>query len=124
VRHHQLRQPDVKRRALRLPIVILAVLFFGIVGVVLFRVLASEKPHTVLLKWKPPVPKPGVTVAGYNIYRSKPDGSFGPVASGIVPPAYVDNKVSRGATYYYYVTAVDATGRESLASNNASAVIP
>jgi fibronectin type 3 domain-containing protein len=114
----------LKRRALRLSIVVLTVLFFGIVGVVLFRVLASEKAHTVLLKWKPSVPKPGVTVAGYNIYRSKPDGSFAPLATGIVPPTFVDSKVSRGATYYYFVTAVDATGRESLASNNASAVIP
>jgi fibronectin type 3 domain-containing protein len=113
-----------KRRALRLPIVILTVLFFGIVGVVLFRVLASEKPHSVLLKWNPSVPKPGVTVAGYNIYRSRPDGSFAPLATGVVPPTYVDTKVSQGTTYYYYVTAVDTTGHESLASNNASAVIP
>ena len=95
---------------------ILAVLFFGIIGVVLFRVLASEKPHTVLLKWNPSVPKPGVTVAGYNIYRSKPDGSFGPLATGIVPPTYLDTKVSQGTTYYYYVTATNSSGTISDAT--------
>jgi fibronectin type 3 domain-containing protein len=111
------------RRALRLRFAILAVLLFGIVGVVLFRVAANEKPHSVLLKWNPPAPKPGVTVTGYNIYRSRPDGSFGPLAS-VVSPTYVDTKVSSGTTYRYFVKAVGTGGEESPASNPASAVIP
>ena len=68
-------------------------------------------------------PKPGVTVAGYHIYRSRPDGSFGPLTS-VVAPGYVDTLVSRKTTYYYFVKAVDSSGHESLASNNAVARIP
>ena len=109
---------------MRLPVAILAILFWGIVGVVLFRVMADEKPHSVLLKWNPPAPKPGVTVASYNIYRSQSDGPFGPLASGVPAPTYVDTKVSNGTTYYYFVRAVDAAGHESPPSNQASAEIP
>ncbi len=106
-----------------MPRVILAILFIGIAGVALFRLVADEKPHSVLLKWNPPVAKPGVTVAGYNVYRSRPDGSFGPLAS-VVAPTYVDTQVSSGRIYYYYVKAVDAGGHESPPSNQVSATIP
>jgi fibronectin type 3 domain-containing protein len=109
---------------LRLPVAILAILFLGIVGVVLFRVMADEKPHSVQLKWNPPAPKPGVTVASYNIYRSQVDGPFEPLASGVPAPTYVDSKVSNGTTYHYFVRAVDAAGHESPPSNQASAEIP
>ena len=109
---------------MRLPVAILAILLLGIVGVVLFRVMADEKPHSVLLKWNPPAPKPGVTVASYNIYRSQSDGPFGQLASGVVAPNYVDSKVSNGTTYHYFVRAVDAAGHESPPSNQASAEIP
>jgi len=112
------------RRALRLPVAVLAVLFFGIVGVVLFRVAASGKPHSVLLKWNPPDPKPGVTVTGYNIYRSQLDGTFKPIASGVTTASYVDRNVRSGAFYRYFVRAVDAAGHESPPSGPASAVIP
>lgn len=106
-----------------MPLAILAILLVGVVGVVLFRVAADEKPHSVILKWDPPVAKPGVTVTGYNIYRSLADGSFGPLTS-VVAPTYVDTKVSRKTTYSYYVRAVYADGHESPPSNHASAVIP
>ncbi len=106
-----------------MPLAILAVLLFGIVGAVLFRVGADGKPHTVLLKWDPPASKPGVTVTRYNVYRSQPDGTFAPLAS-VTAPAYVDDKVSSGTTYHYFVRAVDSTGQESPPSNPASATIP
>jgi fibronectin type 3 domain-containing protein len=106
-----------------LPLAILAVLLFGIVGAVLFRVGADGKPHTVLLKWDAPAPKPGVTVARYNLYRSQPDGTFAPLAS-VTIPTYVDDKVSKGTTYYYFVRAVDSAGGESPPSNQVSATIP
>jgi fibronectin type 3 domain-containing protein len=112
------------RRALRLPVAVLAVLFFGIVGVVLLRVAASGKPHSVLLKWNPPDAKPGVTVTGYNIYRSQLDGTFKPIASGVTAASYVDRNVRSGAFYRYFVKAVDAAGHESPPSDPASAVIP
>ena len=106
-----------------MPLAILAVLLFGIVGAVLLRLGADGKPHTVLLKWNPPAPKPGVTVTRYNVYRSQPDGTFAPLAS-VTTPTYLDDKVSTGTTYHYFVRAVDSSGQESPASNQASATIP
>ena len=106
-----------------MPLAILAILLFGIVGAVLLRVGADEKPHSVLLKWNPPATQSGVTVTGYNVYRTQPDGSSGLLVS-VVAPTYVDTKVSRGATYYYVVRAIDAAGHESLPSNWVSATIP
>lgn len=91
---------------------------------VLFRVAASGESHSVLLKWNPPDPKPGVTVTGYNIYRTQLDGTFKPIASGVTAPSYVDHAVRSGAAYRYFVKAVDAAGNESPPSNPASAVIP
>jgi hypothetical protein len=123
------------KRASRLPIAILVILLLGTAGVVLFRLIApvaargvarvaaDAKPHSVLLKWNPPTPMPGLTVTGYNIYRSRPDGSIGPLAS-VPGPTYVDTQVSSGTTYYYFVKAVDAAGHEGLPSNPATAVIP
>jgi fibronectin type 3 domain-containing protein len=112
------------RRASRLPVAILLILFFGIVGLVLFRVAAGGRPHSVLLKWNPPDPRPGVTVIGYNIYRSQLDGTFKAIASGVTNPTYVDRDVRNGASYRYFVKAVDAAGHESMPSDPASAVIP
>ena len=112
------------RRALRLPVAILAVLLFGIVGVVLFRGTADRKPHSVLLHWNPPAAQPGLTVMGYNIYRSQPDGTYKPIASGVTAPSYVDHDVSDGATYLYFVTAVDTAGHESPPTNPTVAAIP
>ena len=106
-----------------MPVAILAILFSGIVGVVLFRVAADQKPHSVLLKWNPPL-KPDFTVAGYNIYRSPSDGDYQQIASGITTPTYTDHEVRSGKTYYYFVKAVDAGGKESPMSNQATAVIP
>ncbi len=116
------------KRALRFPVAILAILLVGVVGVVIFRiaadrVAANENPHKVVLTWKPPLPKPGSAVASYNIYRNQPDGSFKPIAS-VTSPGYVDHDVKSGATYQYFVKAVDATGHESPPSNPASAKIP
>jgi len=96
----------------------------GIVGVMLFRVAADQKRHSVLLKWTPSRPKPGMTVASYDIYRSKADGSVEKVASGVTAPSYVDNNVRSGKTYDYYVRAVDAQGKVSPPSNHASVTVP
>jgi fibronectin type 3 domain-containing protein len=112
------------RRPSFLPVAILAIFLSGIVGVVLFRVAADQKPHTVLLKWNPPTPKPGSTVVSYEVYRSEPDGSFKKLASGVIAPSYVDHDVSSGKTYDYFVRAVDAAGNRSSPSNHASATIP
>ena len=101
-------------------VAILAILVFGIVGVVLFRVAADQKPHTVVLKWNPPA-KPPIPVASYNVYRSLSDGSYERIASGLTSPTYVDHDVRGGKLYYYMVRAVDSAGNESPISNQVSA---
>lgn len=63
-------------------------------------------------------------MTGYNIYRSQLDGTYKPIASGVTAPSYVDRNVRSGATYRYFVRAVDAAGRESQPSNPVTAVIP
>jgi len=96
-------------------------LFCGIIGVVLFRVAADQKPHSVLLKWDPP-PKPGFAVAGYKVYRSPSDGRYEPIAS-VVATTYTDRTVHNGETYHYLVKAVDAEGHESPISNQVTVTI-
>lgn len=108
-----------------MPLAILAILLFGIVGVVLLRVAADGKSHSVTLTWTPPPPKPGSIVAGYNIYRCcQPDRTFGTIASRVVAPTWVDHDVIRGNTYLYFVRTVDTAGRESWPSNQVVVVIP
>jgi fibronectin type 3 domain-containing protein len=110
------------KRALRLPLAILAILFIGIVGAMLFRVGADDKPHSISLKWKPPAPKPGSTVTGYKVYRTQPDRTFQSIGS-VNEPAYVDRAVRPGETYDYFVVSVDADGRESPPSNYVSVTV-
>jgi hypothetical protein len=112
------------RRAPRLPFAILAILLVGIVGAMLFRATADQKPHSVLLQWNPPVPSPGLTVTGYIIYRNLPDGTYKPIATGVPGPSFVDHHVSNGTTYRYFVTAVDSAGHEGVPTDPVSAVIP
>jgi fibronectin type 3 domain-containing protein len=112
------------RRASFWPIAILAIVFSGIVGVVLFRVAADQKPQRVDLKWNPPVPVPGATVASYNVYRgTQSGGPYDKIATGVTGLSYTDRDVSSGKIYYYVVRAVDVAGRESQPSNQASAEI-
>jgi Domain of unknown function (DUF4082)/Abnormal spindle-like microcephaly-assoc'd, ASPM-SPD-2-Hydin/Immunoglobulin domain/Immunoglobulin I-set domain len=78
--------------------------------------------HSVALSWT----RSTSTVNGYLVYNSQASG--GPytrlTASSVNLPSYADSSVQNGKTYYYVVTAVDASGVESQYSNQASAVIP
>jgi len=78
--------------------------------------------HTVALSWAPAVT--GVT--GFRAYVSMVSG--GPyVEMGSVPsttPAYSDSSVQSGQTYFYVVTAVDASNNESLYSSEVAANVP
>jgi hypothetical protein len=111
------------KRALRLPLAILAILLIGIVGAVLLRVGADDKPHSVLLKWNPPAPGAGPAVTGYKVYRTQPDGTYLPIAS-VTAPTYLDSAVSPGTTYGYFVESTDAAGDESRPSNYVSVTAP
>jgi predicted phage tail protein len=77
--------------------------------------------HTVSLSWT----RSTSTVNGYLVYSSQVSG--GPYTkltnSAVSLPSYTDSSVQNGKTYYYVVTAVDASGVESVFSNQASAFI-
>ncbi len=65
-------------------------------------------------------------LAGYNLYRSEvtPVEAGGSPVNGadlISGEAYTDAGLANGTTYYYAVTAVDASGNESAASAEVSA---
>jgi fibronectin type 3 domain-containing protein len=106
-----------------LPLVILAILFFGVVGAMLFRVGADDGAPSVLLKWNPPAPGTGSTVVSYRVYRTQPDRTYLPIVS-VKEATYVDRAVNPGSTYGYYVNSVDASGRESRPSNYVSVTVP
>jgi len=78
--------------------------------------------HSVDLNWAAST----TTVAGYNIYQgSTTGGPYIKVNTGLVTlTSYTDSSVQSGLTYYYVATAVDATGVESLNSNEVAAIIP
>jgi hypothetical protein len=79
-------------------------------------------PHTVSLSWTASTS----VVTGYNVYRSTTSGTGYTKLNGNLVPAvsYTDSTVVNGTTYYYVTTAVDASGLESINSNEAVAVIP
>jgi GH35 family endo-1,4-beta-xylanase len=55
---------------------------------------------------------------GYNVYRSTTSGSeYSRIAERLEGPAYTDDAVSNGTTYYYVVTALDFSANESGYSN-------
>jgi hypothetical protein len=74
------------------------------------------------LSWTAPANTGGSAITSYRIYRSTTgqSGSFVPVVSvGGTTMTYKDTSTARGATYYYYVTAVNSGG-ESVPSNTAA----
>jgi hypothetical protein len=68
-------------------------------------------------------------VAGYNIYRSTdpslPAGSWTKLNAALLSrTTFTDENVEPGKKYYYYVTAVDASGNESAPSDVVSETVP
>ena len=78
--------------------------------------------HQVTLSWTASTSQ----VAGYNVYRAtNSNGPFTVLNTGLITAtSYVDHAVAPGATYYYYATAVDSHGNQSVASNHVSATVP
>jgi Abnormal spindle-like microcephaly-assoc'd, ASPM-SPD-2-Hydin/Immunoglobulin domain len=78
--------------------------------------------HSVSLSWTD-----GDTgVTGYNTYVASVSG--GPYLKLTSTPtagtSYVDSTVQSGRTYYYVVTALDATNQESTYSSEIAAIVP
>jgi fibronectin type 3 domain-containing protein len=60
----------------------------------------------------------------YNIYRSTVPGAYYTlVASNVAGVSYSD-KVPNPGTFYYVIRSVDASGAESIDSNETTAVVP
>jgi fibronectin type 3 domain-containing protein len=92
---------------------------------VVFAVVHRPAAHNVALSWRSPTPVNGMTVVGYNVYRSvTPGGPYVRIASRVAGVSYRDALVNNGKTSYYVVTAIDAAGRESTYSAEARAKIP
>jgi hypothetical protein len=78
--------------------------------------------HSVALSWTGAVS--GVT--GYNAYASTVSG--GPfvkmTSTPLTSPSYTDNSVQSDRTYYYVVTALNASDQESAYSSEVTAIVP
>jgi hypothetical protein len=78
-------------------------------------------PHSVSLTWMPS----STTGVSYNVYRGTATGGpYNLLKSGVSTMNYTDSNVQSGSTYYYVTTAVDASGSQSVYSDEAQAVIP
>jgi len=82
-------------------------------------------PHSVTLMWRAPNLPAKVSLVGYNVYRwTTSDSRHLRIATQVSGPPYEDRQVVSGETYFYAVTAVDQSGRESRLSENIQATIP
>ena len=84
---------------------------------------AAGNSHTAILDWTASTTN---TVTGYNVYRGQTAG--GPYTKLMTSPlnaeTFTDSSVLAGQTYFYVVTAVDASGVESSFSSEVSGIIP
>jgi hypothetical protein len=87
----------------------------------LLHVFAVPTSRGVELRWDP---SPVQDLAGYRVYRrAAGEAKFTLLTPELLKKPYlVDDRVGRGLTYHYYVTAVDSTPRanESLPSEQAA----
>ena len=79
--------------------------------------------HSVALNW---TASPSAAVTGYNLYRSTVSGvAYAKINSAAVTTlAYTDSTVLNGTIYYYVATAIDASGDESVFSNELQINVP
>lgn len=86
---------------------------------------STPQRFSVVLRWSAPAPSAD-PVAGYNVYRADADfGVYTKINEKLVTSlTWTDDMVQLGAHYTYYVSSVDAQGRESLPSRTWRANIP
>ena len=64
-------------------------------------------------------------LAGYNIYRHEASQQSTKINADLIrTPAYRDDSVAAGKTFFYCVTSVDIRGNESAKSEEASETVP
>src|SRR6188474_3003126 len=102
--------PPRQARRVTLQCLLMMILFAGVPGV-------PVSEAAVVLAWDP---SPDPQIIGYNVYRSESPGAFSvsPLnGSTLVSEAtFTDSTGEWNRTYYYVVTAVNASGRESAPS--------
>ena len=90
--------------------------------------VTTQVPVGVELSWKQIEPPPPVPLTVFKVYRSIDDSTSFAFLNVTNSMEYNDRQVSRGHTYYYYVTAVwilaDSSIHESAKSNTAWAQVP
>ena len=65
----------------------------------------------------------GVSVLGYNIYRSTVSGGPYTQINHTLDTSYDDRQVRPGVKYYYFLTEVDSEGKERVGSDEAYCVM-
>ena len=81
----------------------------------------GQKP-SVDLVWAPVT---DADLAGYNVYRRQEGASPVKLSRELIKaPAYRDEQITSGTTYFYSVSAVDVRGNESARSEEASESVP
>jgi fibronectin type 3 domain-containing protein len=78
----------------------------------------AQTQHWIALTWTAPT---GTAPASYNIYRSLTTGGPYTKIGSCLTTNVTDNTPVAGTKYFYVVTAVNASGVESIDSNEASA---
>jgi fibronectin type 3 domain-containing protein len=78
--------------------------------------------HAVTLTWQP-----GSTgTLGYNVYAGSASG--GPYSrlngSAVTSTSFVDSNVQSGSSYYFVVTSVNSSNKESRHSAEVRAIVP
>jgi hypothetical protein len=77
----------------------------------------------ILVSWYAPASDGGSAVTGYVVYRDSHTRKATPIATVGPVFAYADTDVEPGATYVYFVSAVNAVG-EGPATGSANATVP
>jgi hypothetical protein len=89
--------------------------------------IAAFSGEEVVLTWNESTDS---DLLGYKVYRRQPPfEGFKVIAevphlSGTEEQTYIDAETKTGATYAYFVTAVDEAGNESPRSNEANIIVP
>jgi len=82
----------------------------------------SPPQHRVTLSWNPSTSS---GVIGYYVYRAGVSGGpYTKLTSLDSSSTYIDTSIQSGKTYYYVVTSVNGTGKQSIYSNQVRAIIP
>ncbi|WP_404429420.1 fibronectin type III domain-containing protein [Microbacterium lacus] len=85
-------------------------ILLGPVGLEVTDVVADPSAPTVTLAWDA---EPDLT---WNVYRTSPFDAAPQLVGAVGEPTFTDTSARVGLDYDYYVTAVDQTGLESVAS--------